>query len=61
MNAERESLEPATWSTLARMSDDSVIEVFSFILLLYYQIGVSRPPIFERQYPGPLAEITVPF
>jgi len=40
MNAERESLEPATWSTLARMSDDSVIEVFSFILLLYYQIGV---------------------
>ena len=37
MNAERESFEPARRSTLLSTSDDNVIEVFSFILLLYYQ------------------------
>ena len=40
MNADLESLDPATWSTFARRSDDSVIEVFSFILLLYYEMAV---------------------
>ena len=41
MKAERESLEPAKWSTLARTSEDSVMEVFSFILLIYYYFSVS--------------------
>jgi hypothetical protein len=37
MNAERESFEPARRSTFVSISEDNVIEVFSFILLLYYQ------------------------
>src|ERR1700685_2896966 len=36
MNAERECLEPAKRSTLAKTSVESVIEVFSFILLTSY-------------------------
>ena len=36
MTAERDSFEPAARSTFANMSGDSVIEVFSFILPLYY-------------------------
>lgn len=38
MNAERESFEPARWSTCSKRSDDSVIEIFSFIIQLYYQM-----------------------
>lgn len=41
MKAERESLEPARWSTLAGTSDDSVMEVLSLILLIYYHYIVS--------------------
>jgi len=40
MKAERESFVPARRSTLANTSDDSVIEVFSFILLIYYYLSV---------------------
>jgi len=36
MNADRDNFDPAKWSILASRSDDSVIEVFSFILLIYY-------------------------
>src|ERR1700682_2045399 len=39
MKAERESFDPAKWSTFASTSDDSVIEVFSFILLSYHTIA----------------------
>ena len=36
MKDERECFEPASWSMPARTSVESVIEVFSFILLIYY-------------------------
>jgi len=36
MNADRDNFDPAKWSILASRSEDSVIEVFSFILLIYY-------------------------
>lgn len=36
MKAERDCFDPARRSTLAKRSFDSVIEVFSFILLLCY-------------------------
>lgn len=53
MTAERDSFEPATRSTFANTSDDSVIEVFSFILPLYYYTSRLRIPIynciFEKQ------------
>ena len=36
MKADRDCFDPARRSTLAKRSFDSVIEVFSFILPLYY-------------------------
>ena len=36
MKAEREGLDPAKRSILAKTSPDSVIDVFSFILPIYY-------------------------
>jgi hypothetical protein len=36
MKAEREGLDPAKRSILAKTSADSVIDVFSFILPIYY-------------------------
>jgi hypothetical protein len=36
MKAEREWFDPAKRSILAKTSPDSVIDVFSFILLVYY-------------------------
>ena len=36
MKADRDCIDPARRSTLAKRSFDSVMEVFSFILLLYY-------------------------
>lgn len=36
MNADRDNFDPARWSIFASKSDDSVIEVFSFIRLTYY-------------------------
>lgn len=42
MTAERDSFEPAMRSTFANMSGDSVMEVFSFILPLYY---LQLPPV----------------
>jgi hypothetical protein len=52
MKADRESLEPAKWSTLAKTSDDSVIEVFSFILLVYYYSmdGVECRSVIPRMF-----------
>jgi hypothetical protein len=38
MNAERDCFEPAMRSMAARTSPESVIEIFSFILLLYYHV-----------------------
>ena len=51
MKADRECFDPARRSTLVKRSFDSVIEVFSFILLLYYfrrrfslpLVGTNRP------------------
>src|SRR3954451_11981567 len=43
MKADREALEPAFRSTSRRTSDESVIEVFSFILLSYYRRPTSLP------------------
>ena len=36
MKDERECFDPASWSMPARTSVESVMEVFSFILLIYY-------------------------
>jgi hypothetical protein len=46
MKAEREGLDPAKRSILAKTSPDSVIDVFSFILPIYYarRIHASKWP-----------------
>ena len=36
MKADRDPFEPAVWSISARRSDESVMDVYSFMLPLYY-------------------------
>ena len=43
MKAEREWFDPAKRSILAKTSPDSVIDVFSFILLIYHPRRIYAP------------------
>ena len=48
MKAEREWFDPAKRSILAKTSPDSVIEVFSFILLIYHPRRIYASGLFRR-------------
>jgi hypothetical protein len=48
MKAEREWFDPAKRSILAKTSPDSVIDVFSFILLIYHPRRILGSGLFRR-------------
>jgi hypothetical protein len=47
MKAEREWFDPAKRSILAKTSPDSVIDVFSFILLIYHPRRIYASGLFS--------------
>ena len=54
MKAERDCFEPAMRSMAARTSPESVIEVFSFILLLYYHVNKNGDSLWKWRRGGRL-------
>jgi hypothetical protein len=55
MKAERERLDPAKRSILAKTSADSVIDVFSFILLIYHPSRIHA----SRVVPGRIGDFAL--